>query len=86
MLESRLGLRIVLGCKFDKIFLTYGTYGVHGASSALGAHGRLRVTPLATNCWPRAPGGEGGGRGSWRPRTRGVAPPCMKRPEIGGRF
>ena len=44
--------------------------GVHVASGALGAHGRLRATPLATNCWP------GGGGPSWRPRTRGVAPPC----------
>ena len=54
-----------------------GTFGVHVASGALGAHGRLRATPLATNCWPKAPrgGGGGGGRGSWRPRTRGVAPP-----------
>ena len=38
-----------------------GTFGVHGASGALGAHGRLRATPLATNCWPKAPGGGGGG-------------------------
>ena len=29
---------------------------------------------MATNCWPKAPRG-GGGRGSWCPRTRGVAPP-----------
>ena len=37
---------------------------------------------MATNCWPKAPrggGGGGGGRGSWRPRTRGVAPPPVGR-------
>ena len=31
--------------------------------AALGAHGCLRATPLATNCWPKAPGGGGGGQG-----------------------
>ena len=40
-----------------------GTFGVHGASGAFGAHGRLRATPLATNCWPEAPRGGGGGAG-----------------------
>ena len=49
-----------------------GTFGVHGASGAFGAHRQPRVTPLATNCWPEAPGGGGG---SWRPRSRGIAPP-----------
>ena len=33
------------------------------APRALGAHGRLRATPLATNCWPKAPRGGGGGQG-----------------------
>ena len=44
---------------------------------AFGAHGLLTAAPLATNCWPAAPrgGGGAGGRGSWRPRTRGVPPP-----------
>ena len=45
----------------------------------LGAHGRLRATPLATNCGPKAPRGGGGCRGSWRPRIRGVAPSVTKR-------
>ena len=36
-------------------------------------------TTPPTNCWPEAPwGGGGGGRGSWRPRTRGVAPPVVE--------
>ena len=39
----------------------WGTFGVHVASGALGAHGRLGATPLATNCWPKAPRGGGGG-------------------------
>ena len=52
-----------------------GGFGSHEASGAFGAHGLLRAGPLATNCWPEAPcgGGQGGSRGSWRPRTR--APP-----------
>ena len=51
--------------------LREGRMGGGGIGGA-GAHGRLRATPLATNCWPEA---LGGGGGSWRPRTRGVAPP-----------
>ena len=47
-LGSGLGLRIVLGCKVDKIFLS-GTFGAHGASCTFGAHGRLGAAPLATN-------------------------------------
>ena len=43
----------------DKAVLAQGGGGV--ASGALGAHGGLRATPLATNCWPKAPGGGGGG-------------------------
>ena len=75
-----MGIRVKVGFK-DGVGLQigqnfpWGTFGVHGESGALGAHGRLRATPLATNCWPKAPRGGGGGRGSWRPRTRGVAPP-----------
>ena len=61
-----------------------GSFGVHGASGAFGAHGRLRATPLATNCWPEAPGGGGGGRGSWRPRSCGVAPPQGRGGGSGG--
>ena len=48
----------------------FGVWGGGGTGSPY--HGRLRATPLATNCWPKAPWGGGG---SWRPRTRGVAPP-----------
>ena len=75
-----MGFRVKVGFK-DSVGLQIGqnfpsgTFGVHAASDALGAHGRRRATPLATNCWPKAPRGGGGGRGSWRPRTRGVAPP-----------
>ena len=43
--------------------MPWGTFGVHGASGAFGTHGRLRATPLATNCWPKAPRGGGGGAG-----------------------
>ena len=46
-----------------------GGFGAHGALGAFGAHGLLR----APHCWPEDP--RGGGKGSWRPRTRGVAPP-----------
>ena len=40
---------------------------------AFGARWLLGLIPLTTNCRPEAP--RGGGGGSWRPRTRGVAPP-----------
>ena len=59
---------VQIGQKFPE-----GTFGVHGASGALGAHGRLGATPLATNCWPKAPRGGGGGGA----RTGGVAPPVQ---------
>ena len=62
MLESRLGLRIVLGCKVDKISLRAPlVFMEHRAPLAFGAHGHLRATPLATNCWPEANQGGGGG-------------------------
>ena len=70
----KVGFKDSVGVQIGQNF-PQGTFGVHGASVALGAHGRLGATPLATNCWPKAPRGGGGGRGSWRPRTRGVAPP-----------
>ena len=54
-----------------------GTFGAHGALRAFGAHGRLGTAPLATNCWSEAPRWGGG---SWRPRTRGVAPPPGRGP------
>ena len=74
-----MGVRVKVGFK-DSVGVQSGqnfpggTFGVHGALGAFGAHGRLRATPLATTCWPEAPRGGGGG-GSWRPRSRGVAPP-----------
>ena len=40
---------------------------------AFGARWLLGLIPLTTNCRPEAPWGGGGG--SWRPKTRGVAPP-----------
>ena len=51
-----------------------GAFCPHGASAAFGSHGLLKLVPLATNCWPKAPWGGRGRRGSLRPRTRGVAP------------
>ena len=73
MLESRLGLRIVLGCKWNKIFLR--------APSVFMEH-RAPYAPMDTcgqHLWQltvgRRPLGGGADRGSWRPRTRGVAPP-----------
>ena len=41
--------------------LTLGAVGAHGASGTFGAQGLLRAAPLATNCWPEAPKGGGGG-------------------------
>ena len=35
--------------------------GAYRASDAFGAYGLLREAPLATNCWPEAPSGGGGG-------------------------
>ena len=65
MLGLGLRLRIVLGCKVGKFFLWAALVPIE-----------RWVVPLATNCWLEAPkGGGGGGRGSWRPRTRGVPPP-----------
>ena len=63
-----MGVRVKVGFK-DSVGVQIGpnfpqgTFGVHVASGALGAHGRLRATPLATNCWPKAPRGGGGGAG-----------------------
>ena len=71
------GVRVRFGFK-DKVGVQSGqnfpsgTFGAHGASRVFGAHGRLRAAPLATNCWPEAPGGGGG---SWCPRTSGAPPP-----------
>ena len=64
----RVGFQDSVGVQSGRNF-PQGTFGVHGASGAFGAHGRLRATPLATNCWPEAPrGGRGkvcvGGGGS----------------------
>ena len=67
----------MLGCKVDKIFLR--------APLVFMEH-RAPLAPMDTcgrHLWqlivgPRPPGWEGGGvggRGSWRPMTRGVAPP-----------
>ena len=70
------------------------TSGQDGYITPLGAFGArwlLGLIPLTTNCRPEAPRGGGGG-GSWRPRTRGVAPPgpqmdraaCAANPEADG--
>ena len=48
MLGSGLGLRIVLGCKVDKIFLWAALVPME------------RRAPSASNCWPEAPRGGGG--------------------------
>ena len=56
----KVGFKDSVGVQIGQNFPS-GTFGVHGASGALGAHGRLRATPLATNCWPKAPRGGGGG-------------------------
>ena len=72
MLGSGVGFKDSAGVQSGQNF-PLGGFGAHAAAGAFGAHGLLRAAPLATNCWPEAP--RGGGRGSWRPRTRGVAPP-----------
>ena len=70
----RVGFKDSVGVQSGQNF-PLGTFSAHGASRAPGADGRLGAAPLATNCWLEAPkGGGGGGRGSWHPRTRGVAP------------
>ena len=51
---------------------TSGQGGYITPLGAFGARWLLGPIPLTTNCRPEAPGGGGG---SWRPRTRGVAPP-----------
>ena len=58
----KVGFKDSVGVQIGQNFPS-GTFGVHGASGALGAHGSLRATPLATNCWPKAPRGGGGGQG-----------------------
>ena len=54
-----------------------GANGGGGSRRGLGGGGvrEGRLGGGAKGCWPKAPGGGGGGRGSWRPGTRGVAPP-----------
>ena len=44
--------------------------GQNFPSGAFGAHRLLQAAPLATNCWPEAPWGGGGGLASWDPRSR----------------
>ena len=54
------GFRDSVGVPSGQIF-PLGGFGAHGVSGAFGAHGLLRAAPLATNCWPEAPRGGGGG-------------------------
>ena len=54
---------------------TSGQGGYITPLGAFGARWLLGLIPLTTNCRPEAPWGGGGG--SWRPRTHGVAPPGM---------
>ena len=56
---------------------TSGQGGYITPLGAFGARWLLGPIPLTTNCRPEAPGGGGG---SWRPRTRGVAPPPTSPP------
>ena len=56
----RVGLKDSTGVQSGQNF-HLGSFGAHGASGAFGAHGLLRAAPLATKCWPEAPGGGGGG-------------------------
>ena len=69
-----MGVRVKVGFK-DSVGVQsgqnfpWGTFGVHGALGAFGAHVRLRATPLATNRWPEAPRG-GGELASKEPRSR----------------
>ena len=63
----KVGFKDSVGVQIGKNF-PQGTFGVHGASGALGAHGRalgahgrLGATPLATNYFHRRPLGGGGG-------------------------
>ena len=60
--RAKVGFKDGVGVQSGQNF-PLGGFGAHGASGTFGAHGRLRATPLATNCWPEAPkgGGEGGG-------------------------
>ena len=54
VVTSRLGLRIVLGCKVNKNFLRVPLVPMeHRAPSAA-------MVPLATDCWPETPWGGGG--------------------------
>ena len=78
MLESRLGLRMVFRCKVDKIFLRAPLVFMERRAPLV--HGRLRATPLATNCWPEAPRGGGGGAG-----VVGVLGPAEPPPPPGWR-
>ena len=58
---------------------TSGQGGYITPLGAFGARWLLGPIPLTTNCRPEAPGGGGG---SWRPRTRGVAPPPTSPPYL----
>ena len=55
---------------------TSGQGGYITPLGAFGARWLLGPIPLTTNCRPEALGGGG----SWRPRTRGVAPPYLPPP------
>ena len=54
-----------------------GAFGARVAWGTFGADGLLGPAPVTTNCWPEAAFWGEGGRGSWHPRTRGVAPPPL---------
>ena len=69
--RARVGFKDSVGVQSGQNFPS-GAFGAQRVSDAFGAHRPLRAAPLVNNCWPE---GGGGGRGSWRPRTRGVAPP-----------
>ena len=58
---------------------TSGQGGYITPLGAFGARWLLGPIPLTTNCRPEAPWGGGG---SWRPRTRGVAPPPTPPPYL----
>ena len=62
-LRVGMSVRVRVGFK-DRVGVQNGqnfpscAFGAHGAS---GAYGLLRAAPLATDCWPEAPLGRGGG-------------------------
>ena len=61
-LRVRVGFEDSAGVQSGQKF-PLGGFGAHGALGAFGAHGLVRAAPLATNCWPEAPWGGGGGVG-----------------------